>query len=189
MARCRVALCLVLQLSATAAIRVLPSVPSSVPFRARYYPRVAEAPSLHLLRSGKAHGGLRRLAVAAATVGSASLIPSLALASTGAEHLHLGQKIALFFQQTGLPDWAVLALISATPAVELRGGVPVGNWMGYPPLLTFVICILGNMAPIAPTLLALRSPAVKVSRAWRLPPRLIQPARVVPYPIASYRAA
>jgi hypothetical protein len=65
--------------------------------------------------------------------------------------------VATFFQQFGLPDWAVLALISATPAIELRGGVPVGNWMGISPALTFVICLLGNMAPIAPMLLALRS--------------------------------
>jgi uncharacterized membrane protein len=101
------------------------------------------------------------VALATATIGAVSLVPSLALASTSVEHLHLGQKIALFFQRTGLPDWAVLLLISATPAVELRGGVPVGNWMGISPLATFVICILGNMAPIAPTLLGLRSSFIK----------------------------
>ena len=51
------------------------------------------------------------------------VLPAAAIASGAAgEHLHLGQKIALFFQQSGLPDWAVLALISATPAIELRGG-------------------------------------------------------------------
>jgi len=68
---------------------------------------------------------------------------------------------ALFFQKTGLPNWVVLMLISATPAVELRGGVPVGNWMGISPLATFLICVIGNMLPIAPTLLALRSSFVK----------------------------
>lgn len=88
--------------------------------------------------------------------------PSLALASGGAtEHLHLGEKIALFFQKSGLPDWAVLMLISATPAVELRGGVPVGNWMGISPVATFIICVVGNMLPIAPVLLGLRSPLIK----------------------------
>ena len=65
--------------------------------------------------------------------------------------------MALFFKKSGLPDWAVLALISMTPAIELRGGVPVGSWLGLSPGLTFVICVLGNMAPIAPMLLALRS--------------------------------
>ena len=39
------------------------------------------------------------------------------------------------------------------PAIELRGSVPVGNWMGIGPLTTFLICVAGNMLPIAPTLL------------------------------------
>ena len=104
-----------------------------------------------------------RLALKTASVFSLSLLmPAIALASgAGAEHLHLGQKVALFFQKSGLPDWAVLALISATPAIELRGGVPVGNWMGLSPAATFTICVLGNMLPIAPMLLALRSSLFK----------------------------
>jgi len=86
------------------------------------------------------------------------LVPAIAMAAgASGEHLHVGQKVALFFQRSGLPDWAVLMLISATPAIELRGGVPVGNWMGLSPFLTFAICLVGNMAPIAPMLLALRS--------------------------------
>jgi hypothetical protein len=91
--------------------------------------------------------------------------PTMALAASTAaagEHLHLGQKIALSFQQTGLPNWAVLMLISALPAVELRGGVPVGNWMGISPWTTFAICVAGNMLPLVPFFLALRSAAVKV---------------------------
>lgn len=94
-------------------------------------------------------------------VSLALMLPSLALASAGGEHLHIGQKVALFFQKFGLPNWATLCLISATPAIELRGGVPVGNWMGLSPLTTLLICVLGNMAPIAPILLSLRSPSIK----------------------------
>lgn len=104
---------------------------------------------------------------AAVVAGSVVAMPPLALASatsTG-EHLHLGQKIALFFKRTGLPDWAVLFLISMAPAVELRGGVPVGSWLGLSPLTTFVICVAGNMLPILPTLLVLRSDAVKKAAA------------------------
>mgnify|MGYP001207656389 FL=1 len=106
------------------------------------------------------------VAAAAATAATAATLatPALALAASAAsasEHLHLGQKIALAFQSTGLPNWAVLMLISATPAVELRGGVPVGNWMGLSPAATLAICVVGNMLPIVPTLLALRSPLVK----------------------------
>jgi hypothetical protein len=99
--------------------------------------------------------------------------PTLALAASAAatgEHLHLGQKIALFFQQTGLPNWAVLMLISAVPAVELRGGVPVGNWMGISAWATFAICVVGNMVPLVPFFLALRSAAVKVLHSSRMPP-------------------
>ncbi len=97
----------------------------------------------------------------AALFATSLVVPGLALAAEAAEHLHLGQKVALFFQSFGLPDWLVLTLISATPAIELRGGVPVGAWMGLSPWTTLAICVLGNMAPIAPMLLALRSDAVK----------------------------
>lgn len=43
------------------------------------------------------------------------------------EHLHVGQKIANYFRSFGIPDLAVLAIISAMPVVELRGAVPVGG--------------------------------------------------------------
>jgi hypothetical protein len=44
------------------------------------------------------------------------------------EHLHTGQKIANMIRASlGIPDWAVLAIISALPVVELRGAVPVGK--------------------------------------------------------------
>jgi len=125
---------------------------------ARLVPEVPRA----LVHPPQRKPGLRTLARTLGTFSLSLLLPAVALASgASGEHLHLGQKVALFFQQSGLPDWAVLTLISATPAIELRGGVPVGNWMGYSPILTFVICVLGNMAPIAPTLLALRSSFVK----------------------------
>ena len=107
---------------------------------------------------------LHTLARTTAALAFSLIIPALAFAATGGtsgEHLHLGQKVALYFRKSGLPDWAVLALISATPAIELRGGVPVGAWMGLSPASTFLICLLGNMAPIAPMLLALRSAAFK----------------------------
>ena len=172
----------------------------------------------------------RFAALPALVAGTVAALPALALASAGAggEHLHLGQKVALFFKGaaarvpgtppphysgggftralwargaagTGLPDWAILVLVSMLPAIELRGGVPVrrpphhtrlaarclstpshpgqwqvGNWLGLSPLATFVICVAGNMLPIAPTLLALRSDAVKKARrlGFRLALRL-----------------
>ena len=80
-------------------------------------------------------------------------------------------QVAMFFQKSGLPDWAVLVLISMTPAIELRGAVPVGNWMGYSPAITFAICVIGNMLPIAPMLLALRSAFFKKLAKPLLSPR------------------
>lgn len=76
-------------------------------------------------------------------------------------HLHLGQKVANFFRQGGLPDWATLMTISAMPVVELRGGVPVGIWMGMPIAKVFGLCVAGNMIPIPVILLALRSSFVQ----------------------------
>ena len=78
------------------------------------------------------------------------------------EHLHVGQKIANYFRSFGLPDLAVLALISAMPVVELRGAVPVGVWMGLDPLTQVLpVCVLGNMVPIIPLLVLLRNDKLK----------------------------
>jgi Putative small multi-drug export protein len=47
------------------------------------------------------------------------------------------------------------------PVVELRGGVPVGLWMGLPIAKVFGLCVAGNMVPIPLILLALRSDFVQ----------------------------
>lgn len=52
-------------------------------------------------------------------------------------------------------------VISAMPVVELRGGVPVGIWMGMPIVKVFTLCVAGNMIPIPLILLALRSSFVQ----------------------------
>ncbi|KAL7446613.1 hypothetical protein ACHAXM_011635 [Skeletonema potamos] len=77
------------------------------------------------------------------------------------EHLHVGQKIANYFRSFGIPDLAVLAIISAMPVVELRGAVPVGVWMGLPIQSVLPVCVLGNMAPIVPLLFLLRNDKLK----------------------------
>eukprot|EP00933_Yihiella_yeosuensis_P006824 TRINITY_DN111635_c0_g1_i1.p1 TRINITY_DN111635_c0_g1~~TRINITY_DN111635_c0_g1_i1.p1 ORF type:complete len:335 (+),score=38.32 TRINITY_DN111635_c0_g1_i1:64-1068(+) len=71
---------------------------------------------------------------------------------------HLGQRLALLLRSSKLPDWAILICLSALPLVELRGGVPVGLWMGLPVLEVLVLCILGNMIPIPIILCSLRQP-------------------------------
>lgn len=89
--------------------------------------------------------------------------PALAAkaATTTVEHLHTGQKIANYFRSFGLPDLAILAIISALPVVELRGAVPVGVWMGYPVLTVLPVCVLGNMCPIVPLMFLLRNEGLK----------------------------
>ena len=89
-------------------------------------------------------------------------IPPPAVASAGAEeHLHVGQKIAKYLSEFGLPKWAILALISAMPVVELRGAIPVGIWMDLPITQVLPICVLGNMGPIVPLLYLLRNDKLK----------------------------
>jgi Putative small multi-drug export protein len=82
-------------------------------------------------------------------------------AKEATEHLHTGQKVANFFRTFGIPDLAVLAIISALPVVELRGSIPVGIWMGYPITTVLPVCVLGNMAPIVPLLYLLRNKTLK----------------------------
>ena len=77
------------------------------------------------------------------------------------EHLHVGQKVANYFRTFGIPDVAILALISAMPVIELRGAVPVGLWMGLPITTVLPACVMGNMIPIIPLLFLLRNDKLK----------------------------
>jgi len=77
------------------------------------------------------------------------------------KHLHIGQKVANYFKSFGLPDLAILALISAMPVIELRGAVPVGLWMGLPIAKVLPACIVGNMLPIIPLMFLLRNERLK----------------------------
>jgi uncharacterized membrane protein len=77
------------------------------------------------------------------------------------EHLHIGQKVANYFRSFGIPDLAVLAIISAMPVVELRGAVPVGVWMGLDIKQVLPVCVMGNMAPIIPLMFLLRNDKLK----------------------------
>jgi hypothetical protein len=93
-------------------------------------------------------------------------------------------QVALFFKKSGLPDWAVLGLISMTPAIELRGGVPVGSWLGISPALTFAICVAGNMLPIAPMILALRTDFFKACSRRRNHPSPFLSTNPSPSPVS-----
>eukprot|EP00913_Durusdinium_trenchii_P013070 g12270.t1 len=60
-----------------------------------------------------------------------------AAVATGVGKPHLGVQLAMKMKASfAIPDWAILMLLSALPLVELRGGVPVGLWMGIKKLLS-----------------------------------------------------
>jgi len=104
----------------------------------------------------------RTRARAAAAAATSLLIPGIAAATAGATgEPHLGERIAMTLRGSGLPDSVIVAAIAGMPVVELRGAIPVGVLMGVPLLKTFLLCIVGNMIPIVPLLLALRAPIVQ----------------------------
>lgn len=44
--------------------------------------------------------------------------------------------------------YLLIALVSMVPIVELRGAVPIGIGMGLHPIVTIVVCVVGNMLPV-----------------------------------------
>lgn len=102
----------------------------------------------------------RRLALTAGMLATTSvLLPGIAAATTGEPNI--GQRVATSLRSSGLPDSVIVAAIAGMPVVELRGAIPVGVLMGVPLVKTFFLCVLGNMVPIVPLLLALRAPIVQ----------------------------
>jgi hypothetical protein len=103
------------------------------------------------------------LAFATTTVAPQAAMAAKKVAEVAApiEHLHVGQKVANYFRTFGLPDIAILGIISAMPVVELRGAIPVGIWMGLPLTTVLPACVLGNMVPIIPLLFLLKNERLK----------------------------
>lgn len=52
-------------------------------------------------------------------------------------------------------DLLLLVAITAVPWIELRGSIPVGIAMGYPPLLVFALAVIANCLVILPGFLVL----------------------------------
>ena len=44
--------------------------------------------------------------------------------------------------------YLLIAFISMIPIIELRGAVPIGIGMGLHPIVTIIICVIGNMLPV-----------------------------------------
>ena len=45
-------------------------------------------------------------------------------------------------------NYLIVFLISMVPIVELRGAIPVAVGMGLDPVISYIICIIGNMLPV-----------------------------------------
>lgn len=45
-------------------------------------------------------------------------------------------------------NYLIVFLISMVPIVELRGAIPVAVGMGLDPVISYKICIIGNMLPV-----------------------------------------
>jgi len=89
-------------------------------------------------------------------------VATVGVGSVEQHQKHLGHRIAFWLRrETRLPDWATLMLVSALPVVELRGGVPVGLWLGLSPAETFLFCVIGNMLPIPFLVFGLRHERVR----------------------------
>lgn len=96
------------------------------------------------------------MALTLAQVSMAVAAGTAAADPTAAPKLHLGQKLANALRhQTGFPDWVILMAVSALPIVELRGGIPVGIWMGMDPVTTMALACIGNFLPVPFIMLAL----------------------------------
>lgn len=45
-------------------------------------------------------------------------------------------------------NYLIIFLISMVPIVELRGAIPVATAMGLDPIISYIVCIIGNMLPV-----------------------------------------
>ena len=45
-------------------------------------------------------------------------------------------------------NYVKIFLISMVPLIELRGAIPVSQFMGLPIIPSYIVCILGNMVPV-----------------------------------------
>lgn len=130
---------------------VLCTAASALRLAPRLAPRVASKAPVVAAAPFKA----RRLAQVAAVASIALLAPQPASAS------HLADVVSTKLRASGFADAWIVATIAAMPVVELRGAIPVGAMMGMPLPKVFLLCVAGNMVPIAPLLLALRSNVVQ----------------------------
>lgn len=47
-----------------------------------------------------------------------------------------------------MKEYLYIFLVSMVPLVELRGAIPISQFMGLPIVPSFIVCIIGNMLPV-----------------------------------------
>ncbi len=65
-----------------------------------------------------------------------------------------------------LPPELLVIIVSATPILELRGGIPLGLGFGFSFWKTLILALCGNILPILPTLI-LFQPLSKILLRYR----------------------
>ncbi len=53
----------------------------------------------------------------------------------------------------GLPPEVIVAILSALPVSELRGGIPAGVALGLPVFRTWLVAVIANIASVVPVVL------------------------------------
>ena len=64
-------------------------------------------------------------------------------------------------------DWLEILIVSAMPFSELRGGIPLGIYLGLSPVEAYFIAVLGNILPV-PFLLVFLDKIGNLAERWSL---------------------
>lgn len=87
----------------------------------------------------------------------------------------------IFEMLLGLPPYLVVAILSAMPISEVRGGIPVGlAYYNLPLLPTLLLCITANVVAVIPVILFFNWAAERLDKTpllGRLVSRLVHRAR------------
>ncbi len=65
-------------------------------------------------------------------------------------------------------EYLYIFIVAMLPFVELRGAIPLGIYWGLPPILVFIVAVLGNILPVPFFLLFLEGIEKYVRRSERL---------------------
>ena len=68
-------------------------------------------------------------------------------------------------------EWLKVLIVSAMPFSELRGGIPLGLYLGLSPVETFILAVFGNMLPI-PFLLIFLDKIGNIAEKWSFTARI-----------------